>query len=235
MATDVTRGQVGVVIYSPVIRSNCCLPMKKDVPGNAKQIQPMTRGLVSRGKSLCWSQPPVHPEMHWPCRDHQETQQSIPRLGLQELDLLFLYQELPFFNFLFTDFTQHYPSLILFQCQFPHPHCASIPPAWKPPRSGSTKPFPLIRRWLRTPGDDDRSAQVRAIELMAYNLGLAPFRGSSLIHAPQWPFQTFSACWLFAVYPVDWFSTYVFSVPWLSDLCRQHNLAPVLWFPVRFG
>lgn len=144
-------------------RSNCCLPMKKDVPGKTKEIQPMTRGLVSRGKSLCWSQPPVHPEMHWPCRDHQETQQSTPGPGLQELDLLFFYQQLPFFNFLFTDFTQHFPSLILFQCQFPHPHCASIPPAWNSPQIWVNRTIPTLCRWLSTPGDDERSAQVRAM------------------------------------------------------------------------
>lgn len=137
VATDVTRGQVGVVIYSPVIptwNGIIAVYQWRKMCQAKPEIQPMTRGLASRGKPRGWSQPPVHPGMHWLYRDDQKTQQNNPGPCLQELDLLFFYQQLPLFNFLFTDFTQHYPSLILFQCRFPHPHCASIPPAWKPPQ-----------------------------------------------------------------------------------------------------
>lgn len=53
-----------------------------------KQTQPREvpmRYLASRAKSRYWFQPLAHPEMHWPFRDHWETQQYTPGLASKNL------------------------------------------------------------------------------------------------------------------------------------------------------
>ena len=133
---------------------------KKDVPSKTKQTEPkeipMTRGLVSRVKSLGWSQPSSIQR----CTNLIKTKKPnvTPGPRFHELDLFFfIYKQLPLSNFIFIDLTIYYFLWMISQCQFPHPYCGSNPPAWKP-KSGSTKPshFPTLT-WTENP----RPAPVR--------------------------------------------------------------------------
>lgn len=150
-------------------------------------------------KCLYWSQPPVPSALtlHRPLRSSSEP------LGLVSKNLHLL-----LFNVLFTDLTHHHPSHVPVSST---PHCASIPPTWKP-LTLSQPNRAISPCWALQETITGLHWQV-PLPFMASNLSQSPFLGSSFMHASQMAISNIFCLLLSAVSPVDRFPPMFFLCP----------------------